>query len=81
MFSLGVELLSRYNVQQQLVCLGRGRNIMDDANELIVSFFIKGQGVYRYRGALLREITFLISFVLTTEAEGSRSSCSVSATY
>lgn len=54
---------------------------MDDANELIVSFFIKGQGVYRYRGALLREITFLISFVLTTEAEGSRSSCSVSATY
>lgn len=57
LFDLGEELLSRYNSQQQPACLGRGRNILDDSNELIVSFFIKGHSVYRYRDALLREIT------------------------
>lgn len=79
LFSLGEELLSRHSIQQ-LGCLG---NVLDDSNELIVSLskvtVDTGTGVH-FSGKS-RPNGFLISFVLITEAEGSRSSCSVSATY
>lgn len=79
LFNVEEELLSRYSIQQ-LGCLG---NVLDDSNELIVS--LSKVTVYTGTGVHLsgksRRNGFLISFVLITEAEGSRSSCSVSATY
>lgn len=83
LFDQGEKLLSRYNIQHQLLCLGRGRNILDDSNELFLSLskvtVYTGTGVH-FSGKSRRN-GFLISFVLTTEAEGSRSSCSVSDAY